>query len=203
MNKNEVEVKFLVKDLSSIQDTLIASGASLNHERVLETNWRFDTPDRSLTSAHQVLRLRKDTRSRLTFKASQVIGAPVSIRREIEFEVSDLDATCDLLEALGYEVSIIYEKYRTTYQLDNLEIVLDEMPFGTFVEIEGQSAEEIEHAAIQLHLNWEHRCTESYLALFDRLKSNCMLDVHDLTFANFEGIVVSSQDLHLSYADFA
>jgi len=42
-----------------------------------------------------------------------------------------------VFEALGYAVYMMYEKYRTTFRLDNLEVVLDELPYGNFVEIEG------------------------------------------------------------------
>lgn len=44
----------------------------------------------------------------------------------------------NLLQELGYVVSEVYEKYRTTYKLNVLQITLDEMPYGMFVEIEGR-----------------------------------------------------------------
>ena len=31
----------------------------------------------------------------------------------------------------------MYEKYREAFDLNDLEIVLDEMPYGNFVELEG------------------------------------------------------------------
>jgi len=32
---------------------------------------------------------------------------------------------------------MMYEKYRTTFTIGSLEVVLDELPYGNFVEIEG------------------------------------------------------------------
>ena len=38
---------------------------------------------------------------------------------------------------LGYRLSVVYEKRRKTWHFDNVEIVLDELPFGLYMEIEG------------------------------------------------------------------
>ena len=57
--------------------------------------------------------------------------------RKSKFEVSSFDNAKALLEALGYRVSVMYEKYRTTYDWGGCEVTLDEMPYGDFAEIEG------------------------------------------------------------------
>ena len=58
-------------------------------------------------------------------------------RFEAEVNVGDFANTKLILEKLGFMVTASYEKYRSTFFLDNTEIVLDELPFGNFVEIEG------------------------------------------------------------------
>ena len=89
----------------------------------------------------------------------------------------------------------MYEKYRTTYALDDVLVVLDEMPFGNFAEIEGPAGESIHSAATKLGLDWEARILESYVFLFERLRQKRGWEFRDLSFANFAGKIVSPEDL--------
>jgi adenylate cyclase class 2 len=43
-----------------------------------------------------------------------------------------------ILEALGFTPALVYEKRRQTWRLGNTEIVIDVLPFGLFMEIEGR-----------------------------------------------------------------
>jgi adenylate cyclase class 2 len=199
--EQEIEVKFLVHTLQGVEDRLKAQGAVLTAPRIRETNLRFDYPDGSLTRAGRVLRLRHDANAVMTYKGPARPGESVSIRQEIEFQVSDFEAALHLLEALGYVVSIMYEKFRTTYHLGDLTVVLDEMPFGAFVEIEGLNSAQIEEAAMRLGLDWRARSTASYLGLFTQLKTVRGLSAQNLTFAELSGVEAAPQDLGLAYAD--
>ena len=102
-------------------------------------------------------------------------------RFEAEVEVSDYDAMALILERLGYHPFLIYEKYRTTYHHNDTEIVLDEMPYGNFVEVEGQPAA-IEQTLTALGLSGEKRFNTNYIAMFDTIKARLGLSFHDLTF---------------------
>ena len=42
-----------------------------------------------------------------------------------------------ILAALGFRPALVYEKRRQTWLLGNTEIVIDVLPFGLFMEIEG------------------------------------------------------------------
>jgi adenylate cyclase, class 2 len=200
-NEQEIEVKFPVRNLAACARRLEAAGARLTVERVREINLRFDTADGSLTREHRVLRLRQDAGAVMTYKGAAAPGNEVSARQEIEFQVSDLGAAQRLLEALGYQVTVMYEKYRTTYTLAELTVVLDELPFGSFIEIEGPDAATIRAAAESVALDWEARSTASYLALFTALCETCGITAQNLSFAEFEGIQVGIDDLNLRYAD--
>jgi adenylate cyclase, class 2 len=199
--EDEIEVKFLIRSLPQLAGRLEALGAQLSVERVFEVNLRYDSADGSLSQAGRVLRLRRDFNSVLTYKGPAEAGTEVSTRREIEFQVSDFDAARQFLEALGYRVEVVYEKYRTTYQLDNLMITFDEMPFGSFIEIEGPDAASIRVASAALQLDWEARSTASYLGLFYHLKSTKGLKAQNLTFAEMKDLTVSPDDLGLRFAD--
>ena len=201
MKHQEIETKFYIQDLPALLEKLCEQGAALHQARVFEINLRFDTPDRLLTRQHQVLRLRRDTHNRLTYKSPAQPGSEVSARREIEFTVGDFDDARLFLEALGYEVSISYEKYRATYQLNKTYLMVDEMPFGNFLEIEGENVNAIKATAAKLELDWNARCIESYMALFSRMQGSLSLQLTNLTFAELSGITVNSTDLGLTPAD--
>ena len=197
----EVEVKFYLSDKASFEDRLRRVGAVLERERTHEVNYRFDTPDMKLSHEHRVLRLRQDTASILTYKGPSRAQDGVSVRDEIEFEVSDFTAARQLLEAIGYKESVRYEKWRTIYILDELEITLDEMPFGNFTEIEGGDPLAIQRTSSKLALDWSTRITSSYMVLFDQVKKQKNADIPNLSFADFRDIHVTPQELGVKPAD--
>jgi adenylate cyclase class 2 len=195
MIDQEIEVKFFVHDLNRIESLLEQLGAKLVQPRTFEINLRFDTAEHELAYHKRVLRLRQDTEARLTFKgeAEDLDGARK--RQEIEFTVGDFQTAWRFLEALGYIVDMSYEKYRTVYNLEGLEntsgglhIMLDELPYGNFLEIEGQDASSIRQVCQALGLDWKSKAMESYTAIFDLLKAARGLEFRDLSFKNFEGI---------------
>ena len=201
LDGQEIEAKFYLRDLAAIERRLQSLGGELVSPRVKEINLRFDTPDRRLGTNRQALRLRMDSVARLTFKGPQALGETVSNRQEIEFEVSDYQAARQFLEALGFVLAVSYEKYRTTYRLGKAEVVLDEMPFGSFIEIEAGSVEEIFRTARQLGLDWDARCAESYLGLFLRLKAAVGLEAENLTFSELTDWQGNLTAIGLKFAD--
>ena len=196
----ELEVKFYLSRRKEMETKLI-SVARVSAPRVHEVNLRLDTEDLSLLSTGRLLRLRRDARVRVTYKGagSEVGGA--RLRQELEFTVSDFDTALKLFDALGYQVMLMYEKYRTTYQLGNVEVALDEMPTGDFLEIEGPDSESIRSAALQLELNWEARILDSYTVLFERTRERLGFNFRDLSFENFKGMKISPTLLGVRIAD--
>ncbi len=200
-NKLEQEAKFRIIHLDALADHLKALGAICTQARTYELNLRFDTADGRLAAAYQVLRLRQDQHSRLTFKGPSDPNSAVSSRHEIEVEVGDLGTARAILEALGYQVVVCYEKYRAAYQLGEVEVSLDEMPFGTFSEMDVPNENSIRAAAEQLGLNWEARSKLSYLAIFSTLKDAFDLTMPDLTFEAFAGQAYALEKIGLLPAD--
>ncbi len=182
----ETEVKLWATDLAAIADRLSALGAECVQPRTAERNWRYDRPDRSLSARGEVLRLRQDSQARLTFKAPHSNSPHTRI--ELEIGVSNFEMTDRLLQALGFQVMWCYEKFRTTYRLDTCEIALDELPFGDFVEIEGDSLMAIEAVVAQLGMGDAPRFRLSYSELFFRLRDQLQLPFRDLTFENFRAL---------------
>ncbi len=196
----ELEVKFYLSRRKVMEAKLSVLGQVIA-PRVHEVNLRFDMPDLSLSTTGRVLRLRMDTRARVTYKGEGSVEGGARLRKELEFTVSDFDTAKALFEALGYQVYTMYEKYRTTYQLGNVEVVLDEMPTGDFVELEGPDSQSLHGVADQLELNWERRILDSYTVLFERTRQNLGYSFRDLSFENFKGIEFNPEAMGVRPAD--
>ncbi len=202
MNGQEIEAKFHVQNLRKIELRLLELKAQLIQPRVHEVNLRFDRPDGELRNSFRVLRLRKDDIARFTFKGPSVEkeGGILS-RQEIEFEVGDFDSAKLFLEAIGFQVVVFYEKFRTTYELNNTHIMLDELPYGSFIEIEGENVETIRSVADALGLNWDAMVKAGYHALFERVAGKYGLDVSKLSFENLEGVTIKTTEMGIVAAD--
>lgn len=188
----EVEVKLHTPDLAAVKRALETAGATLRKRRVFERNIRYDSVDGALTAAGVVLRLRRDEAVKLTYKSDARVESGIVSRFEAEVEVSDFDTMDVILKRLGFEVALVYEKYRTTWALDGAEIVLDELPFGHFTEIEGDAAT-IERVVDRLGLGGARRMMGSYVDIFADVKARLGLEARDCTFDNFIGIDVRSE----------
>ena len=199
--KEELEVKFYLSDRQALEKRLREMGAHLAQGRLHEINLRFDTPNGELSRTAQVLRLRKDAAVRLTYKGAARERNGVQQRTEIELMVDDFESCRLLLEALGYQVCLIYEKFRTTYCLDGVQVTLDELPYGDFVEVEGPDANSIRLVAERLGLCWQNRILMSYAALFERVRVSLNLPFRDLTFENFRGMNITANVLGVTAAD--
>lgn len=197
----EIEVKFYLTDMPSFEKRVRSIGASLIRPRTREVNYRFDTPDIKLAREHKVLRLRQDNSILLTYKGPSEIKDGVSVRPEVELEVNDFSAATLLLESLGYCMSLKYEKWRTIYQLGDLEIALDEMPYGNFTELECADISLIHKTASLLAVDWSTGITDSYLLMFDRIKKCKKLEINDLTFESLRNLAVTPQELGVKPSD--
>ena len=201
MNNQEIEVKFYVSDLKAIQTQLERLGAQLSQLRTLEVNLRYDTSDGELARSFRVLRLRQDTAARLTFKGPARAQDGARIRQEIEMEVESFEQAKALLAALGYQVNMFYEKYRTKYELEDVHLDLDEMPYGNFIELEGSNVSVLHALSDRLGLDWEASSPSSYVMLFEALRTKMNLQFRDLSFSNFANLRVLAADLGLKPAD--
>ncbi|HSJ89327.1 MAG TPA: class IV adenylate cyclase [Anaerolineales bacterium] len=197
----EREIKFYVLHLDRLITRLQDMNARLAQPRVLETNLRFDLPDGSLRTAGRVLRLRRDTKARLTYKGAGQSDQGILDRQEIEFVVDNFEMARKFLEALGYQQSMVYEKYRTTYEIDDVSVMLDELPYGNFVEIEGETNEQIQTLSQKLHLDKDAAIGNSYAGLFDNIRKALQLSFQDLIFENFTGIQITADQLGVRPAD--
>ncbi|MEM7799706.1 MAG: class IV adenylate cyclase [Chloroflexota bacterium] len=184
----EIEVKFIVADLAQERERMIAAGGTVKNPRIYERNVVYDTPKGDLRATKRLLRLRRDESVRLTFKGEPKIKieTEAKVREEVEVYVDDFKRMETIIARLGYVPVVVYEKYRETIQIGTVEAVLDELPYGTFIELEGPEAD-IKQMASELSINWEDRVLTNYLGLLEKVKTAYGFEFSDLTFDNFEG----------------
>lgn len=142
----EIEKKYRLsrKQREEVLQRLPKIGAKRKGEE-FEENTLYTGND--LEMGRAVLRLRRiGKRGKLTYKERAPSLSDVKHQREDETGLSDPEAMALILDALGFTPALVYEKRRETWTLGKTEIVIDELPFGLFMEIEGaeQDIREVE-----------------------------------------------------------
>ena len=189
MEQLEIEVKFYLPDVESMQQRILALGAE-SKDRVFENNVRYEDENKTLVRKKSLLRLRRDAKTKLTFKSSpETASTEFKVFNELEVEVSDFNTMNRILENLGFHPEQIYEKWRETLILGQTGFYLDTMPYGAFLEIEGDE-KDIRTYAASLGLDWQKRILLNYLEIFEIMRQTLRLNFKDLTFKNFENISV-------------
>lgn len=165
----EIEKKYKLTPAQreKIVGGLARSGAVFSGED-FETNELYG--GRILEEKRALLRVRKIAgRTILTYKQRIKDDTPVKHQIEHETEVGSAAEIERIIENLGFEKRLVYEKRRETWLLGGAEILLDELPFGLYMEIEAATAgdiEKIEKILGAVDFSVEH---ETYPALTARL----------------------------------
>ncbi len=133
----EIEKKYrLTKELyDEVLESLNDLGAEFIGED-FEENILFG--NEYLKQKQALLRVRRiGEKTILTYKAATDENLSVKKRIEHETEVANFEAIEKIIEGLGFGNGMVYEKRRKTFKFKRVEVVLDELPFGLFMEIEG------------------------------------------------------------------
>ena len=182
----EIEAKMKVPDHAGVRARLAAVGG----QRIgsfAERNTFYDTDGGTLEAADRGLRIRH-SRDRddgtvvctMTHKGARQHG-PLKSREETELTV-DGDAA-GMLECLGFQRVMSFEKRRESWALGDCKVELDEVPhLGTYVEVEGPTEAAVLHVRQQLGLAELPMIKTGYIALLvEHLKARGET-VGDVTF---------------------
>jgi adenylate cyclase class 2 len=132
----EIEKKYRLtkKRRQSIELSLRKIGASSRPVEFEENTLYRGSP---IDFGNCALRLRRvGARAILTFKQRLPSPSPIKHQLEEETEVANADAVHAILTALGFRPALVYEKRRTRWNIGKTKVVIDELPFGLFMEIE-------------------------------------------------------------------
>ncbi len=152
----EIEAKMKIDSHDGVIALLSSAGGEFIGDYV-QRDIYFDDSDSSIRQADKALRIRYQTLADesiciVTYKGPKQSG-DYKTRQEIEFTSSDLSATEEFFNELGYTKSITIEKRRQVWRLADCEIALDSLPLlGNFIEIESPDSAAIRTVQNQLSL---------------------------------------------------
>ena len=191
MQNLEIEVKFYLADIEGMRSKILKLGAK-SKGRLFETNILYEDKNNSLIKKKSLLRLRQDEKTIFTLKSRPPVESKdYKIVNELEVEVSDFATMGQILQMLDFHPEQKYEKWRETIVLDQTVFCLDRMPYGDFLEIEGQE-KDIRYYASRFGLNWQKRILFNYLQIFEIIRKDQNLEFKDLTVSNFETVDVDA-----------
>lgn len=152
----EIEAKFVDVDVAAVRDQLTKSGATLIQPMRLMRRVLIEEAHHA--AENSFIRIRDEgDRITLTFKRrTQPDGAStVDSTHELETTVGDFDATVNIFKEAGWEYITYQESRRETWQLGEVEVVIDEWPWiKPYIEVEGASIEAVQEASVKLGFNW-------------------------------------------------
>ncbi|MDY0359883.1 MAG: class IV adenylate cyclase [Desulforegulaceae bacterium] len=182
----EIEVKFYIENYEKILHKVIEY-ADKSGKNSLEKNILFDTENKYLKKQNKILRLRSYLgKTILTFKKHLPHSSnEFKELEETEVFASSFEELNYILKNSGYSNTQVYEKMRQIFLKNNLEICLDRLPFGDFIELEGTKSD-IKLAAQALDLDWNKKILPSYRSIFEKIKLKHKLEFNDITFENFK-----------------
>lgn len=136
----EIERKYRFSDFAVLRTRLRDARAEYLG-RDLEENTVWDTPSRELREQGILLRLRSvGAQNVLCLKKppkERIIQDENKVFDEVETSVADPESMGAIFRHLGYEVAFCYEKLRESWRMEGVTVCLDHLPFGRFVELEG------------------------------------------------------------------
>jgi len=171
----ELELKSVVGDLEACRALVEARGARLTFQGILEDR-RFDTSARELARRDHVLRTRAyrdDTgvRAEIDWKGPTAYVNGYKQREEIDCGVHEPGALVEILERLGFNVSMAIDREVWQYELDGATVRFERYPrMDDLVEVEGPP-EAIERAIATLGLPRAGFSTDRLAAFVRRFES--------------------------------
>lgn len=179
----EIEVKFIQVNHDIIRDKLRQLGGKCTHPMRLMKRIVFINA--ALASRHGWLRVR-DEGDQVTLSYKQRDSLDIHGTKEIETVVEDFDAAIQIIRQTGDWTESYQESKRETWQLGEVEIVLDEWPWlDPIIEIEGPTAKLVESAAVKLGFDMKEAVYGSVMSAYRQQYPN--LD-HGFKIGNIEQV---------------
>ena len=164
--QTETEIKFRIENMARLRRQLRAASFRCLTPRTHEYNTLYDLPGRVLRQRGELLRLRKYGKIwTLTHKAKGATAGPHKSRIETETTVADGQVMAEILSALGFLPTFVYEKFRSEWSDGTGHVVLDQTPLGDLAEIEGP-ARWIDATARKLGVSQDAYLTATYAEMF-------------------------------------
>ena len=153
--KTEFEATFINVNKDALRTKLTDVGATLVRSEYPQKRVNFDLQNlgRGFWEWARV----RDEGDKITMAYKSIpLNASIDQQKEIEFEISDMDAGIEFLTALGGRMTNYSETLRERWELDGVEIDIDTWPhLEPYVEIEGESENAVQGVAKKLGYEWK------------------------------------------------
>lgn len=171
--KNEIEATFTDVDIASIRNKLKSAGARLVVPERTMRRVVIDYPDmRMQRTGDSWVRVR-DEGDKVTLTYKKTKEHDLSSIKEIEVTVSDYQKTIDIMLAMGLVICSDQETKRETWELDGVEVEIDQWPWiPPIVEVEGESESEIKAVSEKLGFNWSDALFGSVIVAYEKQYPN-------------------------------
>ena len=183
MNKNstETELKFLLTEKA--EEFAKKFGGLKN--RIYQKTVMFDNEQDLMQKTNGRIRLRQ-AGELVTLSYKLPLSSEI-VKKEIEWETK-IDGWLvgeELLKAMGFLETTSYEKYRTSFDYMDSKVEIDEYPFATFVEIEGEE-NAIKNIALHLGFDLTSALTKPCDTLFNEWRKEKGLSMSlQMSFENY------------------
>lgn len=137
--KNEIEIKFKINNPRKIR-MLLKDNGGVFIGKAFEKTIRFDTSNKDLEKTGRFLRIRTGFANTITLK-EKIINPDYKERKEFETTIGNPKEIIIILKKLGFTKTFIMEKYREKWEINGAEVVIDKLPMGNYIEIEGEEKE--------------------------------------------------------------
>lgn len=167
IKKIQKQVKFQIEDFDAISKKLIELEAVFIGG-FFEKTIRYDNDDQCLFGQGIFIRTKSGLRNVLTLK-EKTSDNDLLERYTTEIEIDDIEKMEYILSRIGFTNKVIMEKYRLYFKWNNIEISIDELPFGIYLEIKGDD-KEIEKLSKQLGFKSKDMIIVTYWDIYDKIK---------------------------------
>ncbi len=188
--KVEIEAKFLNVDIEDVRNRLKAAGATLEHPMRDMRRALIEEPHHA--AERMFIRIR-DEGDKVTLtlkkKTKSLHESTIDSTYEIETTVGDFETTVELFKVAGWHYTTYQESRRETWELDGVEIVIDEWPWiNPYIEIEAESQEAVQAVAATLGFDWKDARFGSvdiiYTKAYPNMTVRGVIDIKEARFAD-------------------
>lgn len=160
----EYEATFVNINKNDIRTRLKKAGAKLIKPEFLQKRVVLHLP-----KGHEInggwLRVR-DESDKITMSLKVVTGGKIENQKEVCLKIDNFDEAIKLLEQIGCEPKAFQETKREIWEIDGVEVTIDEWPFlEPLVEVEGKSEASVKSVSEKLGLNYKDAvfCSADFL----------------------------------------